>query len=196
MLILDALRSTLLACVVFGLVPILWWGIKGRKAAPFKETFGLTWRRPDGRSAARALAAYGAIWAGTHLPVFTQYTQPSASAYLGLGAPAVIPIVIVSFLQTGFLEEFLFRGFVGKRLVGAFGYRVGIPLQAAIFGGLHLLLASDVTPLSGAIIFATTAIGGFLLGYLAERPFKGSILPGALLHGLGNFIVNACQAFS
>lgn len=86
-------------------------------------------------------------------------------------------------------------GGVGKRLVGAFGYRIGIPLQAAIFGGLHLLPASDVTPLSGAIIFATTAVGGFLLGYLAERPFKGSILPGALLHGLGNFIVNVCQAF-
>lgn len=84
---------------------------------------------------------------------------------------------------------------VGKRLVGAFGYRIGIPLQAAIFGGLHLLLASDVTPLSSAILLATTAIGGFLLGYLAERPFKGSILPGALLHGLGNFIVNACRAY-
>lgn len=196
MLILDALRSTLLASVVFGLVPILWWGIKGRKKTGFAKSFGLIFPRADLRSSAIALTAYCALWAGTHLPVFTQYTQPSASAYLGLGAPAVIPIVIVSFLQTGFLEEFLFRGFISKRLVSAFGYKAGIPLQAVIFGGLHLLLASDVTPVSGAVIFTTTAAGGFLLGYLAERSFKGSILPGAVLHGLGNLVINLLQAFS
>lgn len=196
MLILDALRSTLLASVVFGLVPILWWGIKGRKKTGFAKSFGLIFPRADLRSCAIALTAYCALWAGTHLPVFTQYTQPSASAYLGLGASAVIPIVIVSFLQTGFLEEFLFRGFISKRLVSAFGYKTGIPLQAVIFGALHLLLASDVTPVSGAVIFTTTTAGGFLLGYLAERPFKGSILPGAVLHGLGNLVINLLQAFS
>lgn len=42
----------------------------------------------------------------------------------------------------------------------------------------------------------TTAAGGFLLGYLAEKSFQGSILPGAFLHGLGNFIINLIQAFS
>lgn len=169
---------------------------KAGKKTGFAKSFGLIFPRTDLRSSAIALTAYCALWAGTHLPVFTQYTQPSASAYLGLGAPAVIPIVIVSFLQTGFLEEFLFRGFISKRLVSAFGYKAGIPLQAVIFGGLHLLLASDVTPVSGAVIFTTTAAGGFLLGYLAERSFKGSILPGAVLHGLGNLVINLLQAFS
>ena len=46
----------------------------------------------------------------THLPFFTQFTQPSASVYTGLGMPAMLPIMIISFIQTGFFEEFLFRG--------------------------------------------------------------------------------------
>ena len=41
MLILDALRSTVLASVIFGLIPVGWWRIKGRKQAGFAAYFGL-----------------------------------------------------------------------------------------------------------------------------------------------------------
>ena len=131
----------------------------------------------------------------THLPFFTQFTQPYASVYTGLGMPAMLPIMIISFIQTGFFEEFLFRGFISKRLVRQFG-DFGILLQAILFGSLHVLLAGNLTLLSGTIIFTTTTAGGFLLGYLAEKSFQGSILPGAFMHGLGNFIINLIQAFS
>ena len=131
----------------------------------------------------------------THLPFFTQFTQPSARVYTGLGMPAMLPIMIISFIQTGFFEEFLFRGFISKRLVRQFG-DFGILLQAILFGSLHVLLAGNLTLLSGTIIFTTTTAGGFLLGYLAEKSFQGSILPGAFMHGLGNFIINLIQAFS
>lgn len=194
MLILDALRSTVLASVIFGLIPVGWWRIKGRKQAGFAAYFGLI-RPKKNKSAGRMIVVYWLVWGVTHLPFFTQFTQPSASVYTGLGMPAILPIVIISFIQTGFFEEFLFRGFISKRLVRQFG-DFGILLQAILFGSLHVLLAGNLTLLSGTIIFTTTTAGGFLLGYLAEKSFQGSILPGAFLHGLGNFIINLIQAFS
>ena len=87
-------------------------------------------------------------------------------------------------------------GFISKRLIQAFGRKAGIVLQALLFGGAHLVLASNVTLLSGAIIFLTTAAGGWMLGYLAEESFHGSILPGCVLHGMGNFIARMAVAFS
>ena len=41
MLIFDALRSTVLASVVFGLIPGGWWRIKRRKQVGFAAYFGL-----------------------------------------------------------------------------------------------------------------------------------------------------------
>lgn len=113
-----------------------------------------------------------------------------------MGSAAILPILVISFIQTGFLEEFLFRGFLNKRLVSRFGVYRGVLLQGVIFGTLHVLLASNVTWLSGLIIFTTTLLGGLVLGLLSEKTFQGSILPGVFLHGLGNMIINLIQAFS
>lgn len=74
------------------------------------------------------IGIYGLIWGITHLPYLTQYTQPSASLYAGMGSTAILPILIISFVQTGFLEEFLFRGFLNKRLVCRFGVYRGVLL--------------------------------------------------------------------
>lgn len=195
MLILDALRSCLLAGVVLGLIPVVWWWFKGRKQVKFTLYFGLI-RPKKTRQAAFMIGMYSLIWGITHLPYFTQYTQPSASLYAGMGSAAILPILVISFIQTGFLEEFLFRGFLNKRLVSRFGVYRGVLLQGAIFGTLHVLLASNVTWLSGLIIFTTTLLGGLVLGLLSEKTFQGSILPGVFLHGLGNMIINLIQAFS
>ena len=73
---------------------------------------------------------------------------------------------------------------------------MGLSMGVVSFGTLHVLLASNVTWLSGMIIFTTTLLGGLLLGLLSEKTFQGSILPGVFLHGLGNMIINVIQAFS
>ena len=127
MLILDVLRSCLLAGVVLGLVPVEWWSFKGRKQAKFTLYFGLI-RPKKTRQAAFMIGIYGLIWGITHLPYLTQYTQPSASLYAGMGSTAIFPILIISFVQTGFLEEFLFRGFLNKRPVCRFGVYRGVLL--------------------------------------------------------------------
>ena len=62
MLILDALRSTVLASVIFGLIPVGWWRIKGRKQAGFAAYFGLI-RPQKNKSAGRMIVVYWLVWA-------------------------------------------------------------------------------------------------------------------------------------
>ena len=154
---------------------------KVEKGGNFKNTLGLVFLNL--MEMVQKQLQYCIIWIVTHLLIITQHTQPSANAYLGVGVSAIVLILTISLLQTGLLEEFLFRGFVNKRLVYVLGDKIGITLQAIIFGSLHLLLASNVT-------------GGFMLGYIAEKSFNGSVLPGVVLHGIGNLIINIIQAFS
>ena len=109
--------------------------------------------------------------------------------------PAMLPIMIISFIQTGFFEEFLFRGFISKRLVRQFG-DFGILLQAILFGSLHVLSGGEPHPAFRDDHLYDDNGRRLSLGYLAEKSFQGSILPGAFMHGLGNFIINLIQAFS
>lgn len=189
------IRSVVLQLLFFCLIPLLWWCFKARKTVSFFPYVGLNLPKAEGRRAILALSAYCAIWIIAHLPAFTQYTQPSSLKFSGLGASAVLPAFLVSFLQQGLPEEILFRGFIGKRLCAALGFSLGNTLQAAIFAALHILLSSNASLTAGIITFATTFVGGFMLGYLSERTFGGSILVGAFLHGLGNFISNIARAF-
>ena len=69
MLIFDSLRSTGLASVVFGLIPVGWWRIKGRKQAGFAAYFGLI-RPQKNKSAGRMIVVYWLVWGVTHLDRF------------------------------------------------------------------------------------------------------------------------------
>ena len=139
------------------------------------------------------LAVYGIV----HFTPIAALTQPSAGAYAGLGISAVIPALLVSFIQQAFAEEMLFRGFIGKRLISKIGLPSGNSLQAIIFGFMHVLfsVSDERNFLSYLIILISTASGGWLLGYMDEKLCKGSLIPSILLHGLGNFIMVLSEAF-
>ncbi|MDR1688908.1 MAG: CPBP family intramembrane metalloprotease [Clostridiales bacterium] len=190
------IRSAILQIVVFSIFPVIWWLIKGRKSDGFFRYFGLTKPHLTDNRAVYAILVYCVIWAVTHLPIFAKYTQPSASAYLGFGISALLPAFIASFFQQGFAEEILFRGFINKRLNSKLGFQFGNIIHALMFAGMHIVFSSDLTLLGGTIAVFTTFIGGYALAYLSERTFDGSIIPGIVLHGLGNFTVCAIQAFS
>lgn len=192
----SVIKSVILQLVVFSLIPIIWWCFKGRKKESFLNYFGLTKPKSVGKKAFYCILIYCAIWGITHLPIFTQYTQTSSNAYLGLGMSAILPIILVSFMGQGLSEELLFRGFINKRLVNKMGFQIGNILQAIIFGAMHNLFSSNTSFPASIIIFSTTFIGGYCLGYLSEKCFKGSIIPAIFLHGLGNCIINIIQAFS
>ena len=109
------------------------------------------------------------------------------SRFIGQSLTVASLLSAVSFgvLETGLGEELLFRGLIA----GALGRRMRLwaanVIQAAIFVLPHLLLVSADTrlwPLAVPIPLAS----GLILGWL--RLESGSILPGWIVHALGNII--------
>lgn len=194
------IQSIVMQLVVFCIVPFLYWLIRRRKQASFFRYVGLTLPRKAGKTAEIAVFALGyiVVYGIVHfVPAIAALTQPSASAYAGLGAAALVPAVFVCFVQQGLAEEILFRGFIGKRFDAKFGFAAGNVAQATVFGLVHVLLSvsNERDFLAYAIIFVSTAAGGWLLGFLTEKLCGGSIFPGILLHGLGNYIMILTAAF-
>ncbi|MBQ6815492.1 MAG: CPBP family intramembrane metalloprotease [Lachnospiraceae bacterium] len=193
------IRSVLLQLIVFCLIPFIYWLIRARKKSSFFKYIGMY--APQKATSVRMFIIftiiYVVIYGIVHFTAISKITQPSADSFKGLGLMAVIPALLVSFIQQATAEEILFRGFIMKRLISRTGLFVGNIIQAAFFGSIHVLFSiSDSRNLMAyAIIFTSTAAGGWLLGYLSEKLFNGSIIPSILLHGFGNFIMVLSVAF-
>ena len=72
-------------------------------------------------------------------------------------------------------------------------------MQAVLFGLMHnalfLLAGLDVGLWYHTLMFLFTVAGALLLGWLNEKIYNGSIIPGILFHGAGNFISSMLVAF-
>ena len=191
-------RGALMQFIVFAFIPFIWWIIKYRKQTTFFKWIGVfkPQKIVSNKGVVLGIAAYMVLWLITHLPFITNYTQPSANVYVGLRFEAVIPCLIVCFIQNGVCEELLFRGFLGKRFATVLGVNRGNIVQAICFGLLHVLFFSGDGMVTYILLIITTSIGGWMLGYLDENIFNGSIIPSIVLHGLGNFLFNMSKAFS
>ena len=60
---------------------------------------------------------------------------------------------------------------------------------------LFLLAGLDVGLWYHTLMFLFTGAGALLLGWLNEKIYNGSIIPGILLYGAGNFISSMLVAF-
>ncbi|MBU3110232.1 CPBP family intramembrane glutamic endopeptidase [Clostridium lacusfryxellense] len=191
------LKGTIMQFIVFSFSPFIWWLIKHRKQTTFFKWIGLFKPKKivSNKGVIFAIAGYMIILLITHIPTITKYTQPSANKYSGLTFEAVIPILIVCFIQNGVCEEVLFRGFLGKRFIAIFGVKVGNVSQAICFGIAHVLFFSGDIMITYILLMITTSVGGWMLGYFNEKIFNGSIIPSILLHGLGNFLMNMSKFF-
>jgi membrane protease YdiL (CAAX protease family) len=124
---------------------------------------------------------------------WSESPNTTGNALLATGATG--PLLIVAALlkavvQTAFLEELFFRGFLARRLVNRLGFRWGNGLQATIFAAMHMafpFLLGVEGALYVALVFGVTTGGvAWLIVYLNERWGDGSILPGWIVHGVGN----------
>ncbi len=193
------IRSILMQLIVFSIIPFTYWLMRGRKKCSFFKYIGMY--APQKVSSVRTFVIFTTIYIViywiVHFTAISKITQPSADTFNGLGLVAVIPAFFVSFIQQAMAEEILFRGFIMKRLVSKTGLLAGNIMQAVIFGSIHVLfsISDSKNLIAYAIIFISTAAGGWLLGYLNEKLFNGSIIPNILLHGTGNFIMVLSVAF-
>lgn len=113
-----------------------------------------------------------------------------------MGWSAFPSAFLFGIIQTGLSEEILFRGFLAKRLISHLGFATGNLLQGLVFGLLHgAMFFLVTTPLKALIITLITGFSGWLLGWMAEKAAGGSILPGWMVHGVGNLLLSMAEAF-
>lgn len=208
-LVLDSVSKLLSNLVLLSAIPFLWWMIGYRKKETFFKWIGLY--KPSVVENWWIVLIFGIVhiffsifdWTllmpSSDLAILEQSDVYAANAYTGLAWAAVLPAFIENFLANGLCEELFFRGFLTKRLVSRIGVINGVVAQAVVFGLLHNLLCLaggvGVSFSYHAVLFMITGTSGFMLGLLNEKILNGSIIPGIVLHGLGNFIVSMRAAF-
>ncbi len=195
-------KSFVQAAVVVVVVSVLWLlhralaAIRKRPAEPWHVWLGLT--RPP--SLRLGLALFGAFLAvGVLLALASHVLVPGHDA-VGQKSPAFrvaqMPLAArlaaapaYAFVMTGFSEELLFRGVIGKRLMGWLGQGPGNLAQAAVFGLLHVAVVYAAVPDPGLGLVAFAALGsgaiGWVLGWAMVRD-GGSIFAPWLGHSAGN----------
>lgn len=206
MLLQESLNS-LIQLVVILLICLIIWFFMARRKSGFLKWIGLY--APTGKSMIIALITF-VLWSAITLLLYTQPAlQEAASgdntiagtlAKKGFSLEIIFVILVVAGIKTALAEEIFFRGLIAKRLINALGFWPGNIIQALIFGGIHLVIfvlpdAPAPTPLLITGIFIFPSISGGLMGYINERKGNGSILPGWLMHALGNAISYPVLAF-
>lgn len=208
-MILSNLVSAAVMFCVCAAVPFVWWLVTARKKEHFFRWLGFY--KPKLQCPVWVLLLFAVVyyvfWNFDFTVLFDQASlnamadseNVAANVYTGLGAAAILPALVENFLGNGLPEELFFRGFLTKRFNARFGEKAGFVLQAVCFGLMHnlLYLAAGI-PVSlqcHAVLFLFTGGGALLLGFLNEKLCNGSILPGILLHGLGNFVATMLTAF-
>lgn len=209
-LVISSITTTIVNLIVFSLLPIIWWFFRHRKEDGFFRWIGFF--KPQLKSKWWVLLIFAILYYFFYNFDFTQFVSPetleyiensasvSANVFAGIGVAAILPAFIENFIANGVAEEILYRGFLCKRLISKIGLVKGIILQAVLFGLMHnilyILAGLDVGLWYHILTFIFTGMGALLLGWLNEKIFNGSIIPGILLHGAGNFIASLLVAFA
>ena len=199
--------NTAVQLVVVMIIALVVWALAGRRKASFLPWIGLT---VPPRAAIGAALFFFLIWAALNSVIYVvpELRESAAAANTVAGAlrrqgfnlEIVFVILIVGGLKTALSEEILFRGLIAKRLINAAGFWVGNTLHAILFGAIHLLIfvvpgGPEFTPFLGAIFFLLPGGAGWLMAYVNERKGNGSIVPGWIIHALGNITAYPILAF-
>lgn len=192
--------NAVMQVILFSIIPLIWWVVNGRKQSTFFNWLGI--KKPIIADRKKFVSSFLLtillllIPAFLIVPLFVNSSDMATSKFLGQGISALIPALIYSFLQTGFSEELFFRGFLTKRLINQFGFKIGNIVQSLLFGLMHGLLFISLTGLIGSIIIIViTGLTGWLMGWINEKQSNGSIISSWLLHGCANTIASVIAMF-
>ena len=204
--IINEIISTVLQILVFTLIPFIFFLLRKDKNLNFFRYIGLY--KPTTKSLIYVvfvsliflIAAIGITFIDRSIKevLFSPHTVTGKLRLMGLNATSVTILLIIALFKTSFAEEILFRGFIAKRLISKFGFKIGNVAQSAVFGVLHLLLFSlliktTFTALTFILIFSSLA--GWIIGFIKDKYANGSIIPGWVAHGLGNTLSYFIIAF-
>ncbi|KJB89092.1 hypothetical protein AZ66_03975 [Paenibacillus sp. E194] len=187
----SVLVGSLVQVILFSVIPLVCWFIFARKKQSFFEWIGCKLPVIEKRNSFfilffLALLLFVSLgW--IIILFFTNDTDVAASQFYGVGVSGIAAALLYAFVQTGLSEEILFRGFIGKRLISAFGFVTGNTVQGILFGCLHGAMFFSKTGIINAVIITLfTALIGWFMGYINEKLAGGSIIPSWMMHGLAN----------
>lgn len=201
MIIINLLISAIVQAILFSIIPFVWWFVCGRKEGGFFKWLGL--KKPIVKDKIKYAITFVftiivmSTLAFFVVPLFIDKSTMATSQFSGQGMSALIPCLIYAFLQTGFSEELFFRGFLTKRLMHKFGFKIGNVIQGLIFGLVHGLMFISIAGLLGTIlIILLTGILGCLMGWINEKQSDGSIVSSWLIHGFANTLSSIVAMFN
>lgn len=183
--------------VLFCLVPFVWWLCTARKKENFFSWIGL--RKGVCKTSLIKTIIETLLVAAAYVGIMTlcinrlpEGITTAGSQFAGKGAAAIPAVIANAFVRTALSEEMLFRGFLLKRIASRFGFAAGNTIQALLFGLLHGIPFGLATGnvLVAVILTVLPGIVGWYEGYMNEKKFEGSILPGWVMHGVLNFTVS------
>ncbi|WP_274307062.1 CPBP family intramembrane glutamic endopeptidase [Solibacillus daqui] len=200
-MIINLLISAIFQVLLFSIIPFVWWLVTARKETRFLTWLGL--KKIKIRNNQTYMASFLFVIIILVIPTyisvifFMDESAMATSQFSGKGLTAFIPALIYAFLQTGLSEEIFFRGFLTKRLIYKFGFRLGNSIQGFLFGLMHgAIFMMLLNPIQLIIIILITGVGGYLLGWINEKQSNGSIISSWLIHGIVNTISSTWALFN
>jgi len=191
---LDAALSAVLQLAVLGGIPFLGYFVfqKWRR----KRSFGEVARHAGLQLCEWRYLAYAACFALIGVaaiviwsPPLDSLTSPGSAQRqfvgLGLGAQAIARAFLYGAVQTGFTEEWLFRGLIAGSLSRHLPFLWANIIQALIFFLPHLLILFFAPELWG--LLPLVFVGALLFGWLRIK--SGSVIPSWIMHAAGNMTI-------
>ncbi|MGJ3232829.1 MAG: CPBP family glutamic-type intramembrane protease [Oceanicaulis sp.] len=206
-MLLNEIISAVLQLGFVLIICALAWLVFARRRSGFRAWIGLTAPTPASMGWALVLfAGWSVISSALYfLPAFTALaggtgTVAGQLSEHGFSAELVAVILVIALIKTGLSEEILFRGLIGKRLIGWLGFWTGNTLQAVLFGAIHLAVflvpgGPSFSWMLAGLLVAGPGAAGWIMGFANEKLGNGSIAPGWLIHGLGNAVSYPVLAF-
>lgn len=203
-MIIDTVVSTIIQLCIFALIPFVVYLIGYRQIKGFFEYVGI--KKTTKRAVLYSLLVFAIFVPVASIFYFSPDLREVTSAgntvtgqlrTAGLSLSTLLQLLVIAIFKTSLTEEIFFRGFIAKRLIGWLGFHWGNPLQALIFGAIHLVvfIAQPFSILLAVAIVFLPTLGGWIAGYLMERVGNGSIVPAWMLHALINLVAYWALAF-
>jgi len=206
-MLVQEIVNAIVQLIVVVIIAALVWAVFGRKKSGFLKYVGLY--APTPRSVWIALGLFFVCTALSSVFYILPQLREAAAAdntvagairQNGWSAETVGVILVVAGVKTALTEEIFFRGLIAKRLIGWLGFPVGNTIHALIFGAVHLLIFAlpggpKFTPLLGAAFLLLPGASGWLMAFANEKSGNGSIVPGWIIHALGNAAAYPLLAF-
>lgn len=196
-LLLNKIVSGIAQILLFAAIPFIWWCITARKKQSFFKWIGL---KKICNIKTVLLWIVGVSCAFTLFGVLTLYmirgVETATSEFAGMGARAILPILVYAIFNTALSEELLFRGFLLKRIENKFGFVAGNSVQAVLFGLMHgVMFFSMIGVMKATLISLFIGMLAWFMGYINERKAGGSIYPSWIIHAVSNIFSGICSAF-